>query len=124
MECANASHVGTYDDMKTRLFVALCLAMLFCCKVAPAQSFGHFNVIEENDVFFNTDRHYTQGLSLSYVTSSVNDRGLLDAPFAFLRDDAYIFPASSPNRDDRIEWTFLAQSIFTPSTISAVDPSP
>jgi hypothetical protein len=124
MEFANASHVGTHDDMKTRLFVALCLATLFCCKVALAQSFGHFNVIEENDVFFNTDRHYTQGLSLSYVTSSVNDRGLLDAPFAFLRDDAYIFPASSPNRDDRIEWTFLAQSIFTPSTISAVDPSP
>jgi lipid A 3-O-deacylase len=92
--------------------------------VASAQSVGHFNVVEENDVFFNTDRHYTQGLSMSYVTSSLNGRGWLDSPFTLLRDYTHLFPSSPGNLDDRIEWTFLAQSIYTPSTIFAANPSP
>jgi lipid A 3-O-deacylase len=108
--------------MKKSLLSALSLAFVFCAETASSQSAGHFNIVEENDVFFNTDRHYTQGLSLSYVTSSLNDRGWLDAPFKFLRDYAYLFSTPASKTDDRIEWVFLAQSIFTPSTISSIDP--
>jgi lipid A 3-O-deacylase len=110
--------------MKKSLTSVLSLVFAFAARILSAQSAGHFNIIEENDVFFNTDRHYTQGLSLSYVTSSLNDRGWLDAPFQFLRDDAWLFSTPASKTDDRLEWVFLAQSIFTPSITSSVDPSP
>jgi hypothetical protein len=76
-----------------RLRVAVFWTILAAVGVIPAfaDRFGRLNVIEENDVFFNSDKHYTQGLKLSYVTAPLADESFFNAPIKILRNDLLLF---------------------------------
>jgi lipid A 3-O-deacylase len=76
-----------------------------------------FTVIEENDLFVNTDRHYTQGLRLSYLTG---DKKIADQ----LPEDATFLERMGKNH---MVWGFdpksyrigyeIGQNIYTPKDI-------
>jgi lipid A 3-O-deacylase len=82
------------------------------------------DVIEENDVFFNTDRHYTQGLKVAYVTAQLADESFFNAPIKVLRNYLFLFATRETDLDDRLEWTVLGQSLFTPANIHVDNPDP
>ena len=85
---------------------------------------GRLNVIEENDVFFSTDKHYTQGLKLSWVTAQLADESFLNAPIKVLQKYLFLFSTRETDLDDRLEWTILGQSLFTPANIHLNNPDP
>jgi Uncharacterized protein conserved in bacteria len=87
-------------------------------------SIGRLDVIEENDVFFNTDRHYTQGLKVAYVTAQLADESFFNAPIKVLRNYLFLFATRETDLDDRLEWTVLGQSLFTPANILVDNPDP
>ncbi|MBI4660964.1 MAG: lipid A deacylase LpxR family protein [Verrucomicrobia bacterium] len=107
--------------MKSNLIPAFALAwMLLDLGVVVAlgemvRQGAVFTLIEENDLFVNTDRHYTQGIRLS-----------------FLHTDGF-FPFGLTNVYSKIpEWGFrsevgkfgyaIGQNIYTPADISATEP--
>jgi lipid A 3-O-deacylase len=85
---------------------------------APPQESGRFTVIEENDAFAPkpTDRWYTQGLELNYLSAPITWTGAA----AFL-PSTYLAPGSFHTQ--RFELVF-GQSIFTPENLSLNPPDP
>lgn len=72
-----------------------------------------FTLIEENDLVVNTDRHYTQGLKLSYLQADGNVPG-------WARRLAETIPRLGFDVDTNRFGYVLGQSIFTPADLSAV----
>jgi lipid A 3-O-deacylase len=83
---------------------------------------GRLSAIEENDVFFNTDKHYTQGLKISYVTPALADESVFNTPIKLLRNYLLLFATRESDLDDRLEWTILGQSLFTPANLQLKNP--
>jgi lipid A 3-O-deacylase len=87
--------------------------------VVPApQESGRFTLIEENDALMPrpTDRWYTQGLELNYLSAPIAGTGVA----AFL-PSTYLFPGSfSTQRFELI----VGQSIFTPENLHLNPPDP
>jgi hypothetical protein len=88
-----------------------------------ASDSGRYTVIEEND-YFNpvhpSDRHYTQGLRLSYLTGAVKD-GDVSAPlFAWFDRNLFV---GEGERSQHVDWS-IGQSIFTPNDLVAAKPDP
>jgi lipid A 3-O-deacylase len=72
-----------------------------------------FSGVEENDYFAShDDRHYTQGLELSYLTTPVQPDDAFDQPFGFMHDLFGVYGGDARKR--KYEWV-AGQSIFTPS---------
>jgi hypothetical protein len=54
---------------------ALCLLAFLACALSASPAFAAewvnqgpvLSIIEENDLFFDTDRHYTQGFKISFL---------------------------------------------------------
>jgi lipid A 3-O-deacylase len=71
-------------------------------------------IIDENPALalFGRDRHYTNGFKLALTSCQLADEGPWNAPVRLLRL-ASVFPATGPGTDTRLEWTPVAQSIFT-----------
>ena len=84
---------------------------------------GQLTLIEENDVFspIGQDQHYTQGAKIVYLSPSLDPSSCWARPFDWLHS-ILLFARPQP-ADNRIEWTVLGQSIFTPKDISRSDPS-
>ncbi|HZT88223.1 MAG TPA: lipid A deacylase LpxR family protein [Stellaceae bacterium] len=89
---------------------------------AAAQQQNRFTVLEENDsLFFNSDKHYTQGLRLSNLFPPVAPGTGWNAPFDFV--DSFV-PWAFP-QGGRREYSFLlGQSIFTPKNTQIKPPDP
>lgn len=92
---------------------ALCCTL--CCLILlspPAARAEHvLNVLVENDLFTGTDRHYTSGVMLNYVS------GVDDGPRR-LKDMGVWFPGIDD--DDKIHVSVsLGHEIYTPSDIRA-----
>jgi len=85
---------------------------------APLAESGRFTVIEENDAFAPnpTDRWYTQGLELNYLSAPIAGTGVA----AFL-PSTYLSPGSFSTQ--RFELV-LGQSIFTPQNLTLNPPDP
>jgi hypothetical protein len=84
--------------------------------VACADAYGRINLLEENDsLYFHTDKHYTQGLRLSYLAPSVLPGDAFDRPFDYLGALTPIFAADSADRRYSL---LLGQSIFTPENLT------
>jgi lipid A 3-O-deacylase len=85
---------------------------------APPQESGRFTLIEENDALMPkpTDRWYTQGLELNYLSAPIAGPGVA----AFL-PSTYLDPGSF--RTQRFELVF-GQSIFTPENLRLNPPDP
>jgi hypothetical protein len=106
-----------------------CGVILVLCNVAQADDqptapydYGRIIVMEENDYFAShDDRHYTQGGRLAYLSGPITPGSGWDQPYGLLNDNLPIFDGS--DRERKIEWTVLGQSIFTPTNTLRVDPS-
>jgi len=95
-----------------------------CCVPAPgaqAEDAGRFAILEENDsLFFNSDKHYTQGLRLSDLSPTLKPESGWNEPFNFIGGNTPLFQ-SSPDRRIAV---FLGQSIFTPKNLNIRPPDP
>lgn len=80
----------------------------------PAADRGTLSLLFENDIFYKTDRDYTNGVELSYTTASQG------TPKLFV-DVARWLPFFSPSGKVRASYA-LGQSIYTPSHLGAIDP--
>jgi hypothetical protein len=91
---------------------------------APASP-GLLNAVEENAAAsaHGDDRHYTNGIKLSYTTGPLGENSILNAPIHWPGDCTFLFHRQTGNTDDRLEWTTLGQSIFTPQDHFASNPS-
>ena len=83
---------------------------------ADAPKSGAFSVLFENDILFNTDRHYTNGAALAYTTAPQ------DTP-DWAADLARDLPVFEQGSDIRMSY-MLAQDIFTPQDTTLADPDP
>ena len=102
----------------------LLLALLLSLAAAAARAgepTERFTALEENDsLYFNTDRHFTQGVRFSYTSAEVEDGSGWDAPFDLLGGVPGLFPDGGKRRYTAI----LGQSFFTPEDIARNPPDP
>jgi lipid A 3-O-deacylase len=100
--------------VKSSLLAVLILGLITPCGIR-AQDFesgGVLSVIEENDLIFDTDRHYTQGVRISYLGA---DNRLPDR----LRRFSDSLPSIGyDKRADRIGFV-IGQNIYTPGNTAA-----
>jgi lipid A 3-O-deacylase len=111
-------------SMKIRVLSLLLIFSVIGAGPGYGDSLGRLSVIDENDVLFNTDKHYTHGLKISYVTPQLADESFLNAPIKVLRNYLFLFATRETDLDDRLEWTVLGQSLFTPSNLHLDNPDP
>jgi lipid A 3-O-deacylase len=71
-------------------------------------------IIDENPTLalFGRDRHYTNGFKLALTSCQLADDSFWNAPVRLLRS-IHVFGAAGPGTDNRLEWTPVAQDIFT-----------
>ena len=81
---------------------------------APATDRGTLSLLFENDIFYKTDRDYTNGVELSYTTAEQ------DTPKLFV-DLARWLPFFAATGKVRASYA-LGQSIYTPSHLNLVNP--
>jgi lipid A 3-O-deacylase len=83
------------------------------------------SAVEENSrlAAHGNDRHYTNGIVLSYTTGPLSEKSIWNAPTRWLGESTFLFRPQTVETDDRLEWIILGQSIFTPQNHSARDPS-
>ncbi len=88
---------------------------------APDVEPSRFTILEENDsLYFNSDKHYTQGLRLSNLFGdSPKPGGFWDGPFNALSFGPFFEPGGT-----RKTAILFGQSIFTPKNLSIKPPDP
>jgi hypothetical protein len=106
---------------------ALAIAVLIVAApplAAQADDRQRITALEENDsLYFNSDRHYTQGLRFSYLGPDVAADSFWAKPFDFLDSVLGIFPGDVQQRSRRYALSF-GQSIFTPARTELDPPDP
>jgi len=93
---------------------------------ARADEFGRVTLLEENDSLYDSsDKHYTQGLRLSYLSPDIAPSSAWNGPFDFVGAGLPIF-SSAPQAGDRSRRyaMFAGQSIFTPTDKTTTTPNP
>jgi lipid A 3-O-deacylase len=83
-------------------------------------------ILEENDsLYFNSDKHYTQGLRVSDLRPDLAPGSGWNHPFDFLDRAAPIFsPDGSQTERKRRYALFFGQSLFTPKNLRLKPPDP
>jgi lipid A 3-O-deacylase len=106
--------------------LALLLAAGWMPKAASADDEDRFTILEENDsLYFNSDKHYTQGLRLSNLRPVLAPESPWNGPFDLLGRLSPIFaPDGSPAPRERRFAFLLGQSIFTPKDLRRDPPDP
>jgi len=91
---------------------------------ARADDKNRFTALEENDsLYFNSDKHYTQGLRLSNLGPDVAAESGWNGPFNFFGDFLPIF-ARDAESASRHYAVFAGQSLFTPKDLRLKPPDP
>jgi lipid A 3-O-deacylase len=104
--------------------LALFGAALLIPAALRADDGQRLSIIEENDsLFFDSDKHYTQGLRIGYLGPDVAEDSGWNEPFDLLGGFLPAFPAAETERSRRYGLS-LGQSFFTPSVIAADPPDP
>ena len=104
--------------------VMLAAAMAACATPALADppgdaSHGAFTILEENDIFFNTDKHYTNGTALAYTTPALaHDDWAVSAA-----DVLPFFQDHGKGYEVRATYE-LGQDMFTPANTQIATPDP
>jgi hypothetical protein len=96
--------------------IASCLPNAALCDPTPNSDRGTLSLLFENDLFYKTDRDYTNGVELSY-TASVHD-----TPSSFV-DLARLLPFFAASGDVRTSYV-LGQNIYTPNNLALRNPPP
>jgi hypothetical protein len=108
--------------MKPRAVVAAFAALLWAgMSASPAWAAdgsekGAFSILFENDIFYNSDHDYTNGVELAYTTAPQ------DTP-DWAVDAARRLPFFNQGGDVRTRYA-LGQAIFTPHNLKLADPPP
>jgi lipid A 3-O-deacylase len=91
----------------------------------PATSQVVLGVVEENATFSpnGNDRHYTEGLKLSFTSGPLGENSIWSAPSRWLANNLFLFDRRTREVDNRLEWTVVGQSFFTPEDHRISDPS-
>jgi lipid A 3-O-deacylase len=91
----------------------------------PVDSPARISFVEENVTFspHRDDRDYLNGTNLSYTTGSLKKNSIWNSPASWLGDSTFLFQRPSDKTDNRLEWTILGQSIYTPENHQLRDPS-
>lgn len=82
----------------------------------PAAESGAFSILFENDIFYNTDHDYTNGLEFAYTTAPD------DTP-RWAVDAARMLPFFTRDGEVRTRYA-LGQNIYTPQDIELANPPP
>ena len=111
----------THKSLSTLSIITVISIFTSATNIAhAADDAGRLSIIEENDYFASDDdKHYTQGLRLSYLSGPVSVGGYWDDTFTFLSN---ITPAFSDSDHKRKYSALLGQSIFTPTNIHTAAP--
>jgi lipid A 3-O-deacylase len=112
--------MGAHRDTLLFFFLLACCILSLTPQVR-ADDAGRFTIFKENDsLFFNSDKHYTQGLRLSYLSRTLApERGWNDV-FGLVGGNT---PFLQSGRDHRVA-LFIGQSIFTAKNLSLRPPDP
>jgi len=109
----------------------LTLSLVSCCALVAMNGIAHagdglrFSVLEENDsLYLNSDRHYTQGLRLSELSPAIGSKSAWNGPFSLASAIAPIFSQDGGGEHSRRTALFLGQSIFTPKDLTLQPPDP
>ena len=104
------SSLAANDILKKRI-LCIITAASFTLSAGHSQAESVLNLIIENDVFTGTDRHYTSGVMLNYIS------GVQDGPRR-LRELGIRFPGVDP--DDRMHVSVsIGHEIYTPTNIAS-----
>jgi lipid A 3-O-deacylase len=92
---------------------------------ALADDQERFTVLEENDsLYFNSDKHYTQGLRLSDLAPDLGPQSGWNDPFDFLGNVVPVFAQGGAGVPQSRRYALiLGQSIFTPKNLTLKEPS-
>jgi hypothetical protein len=116
---------GGSDPTVPRRLPPFLAALFLLLGASPAfAENGRFTIIEENDsLFFNSDKHYTQGLRLSYLGPELAPDGWASSSFEAL---GFVMPwlgADASARSRRLA-IIVGQSLFTPKETDLRPPDP
>jgi lipid A 3-O-deacylase len=86
---------------------------------------SQLGAVEENATLspHGDDRHYTNGAKLSDTTGPLSENSIWNAPTRWLGNSTFLSHRHTSETDDRLEWTILGQSIFTPQNHRVSNPS-
>jgi lipid A 3-O-deacylase len=91
---------------------------------ARADDKSHVTILEENDsIYFNSDKHYTQGIRLSYLGPDVQPDSFWSGAFGWFGWAAPNFLDSTTDQSRHYALE-LGQSLFTPKNLSLLPPDP
>jgi lipid A 3-O-deacylase len=91
---------------------------------ARADDKSHVTILEENDsLYFNSDKHYTQGLRLSYLGPDVQPDSFWSGAFGWFGWAAPTFLDSTTDQSRHYALEF-GQSLFTPKNKTLRPPDP
>ena len=104
--------------MKPRAVLIAALLSVAACPALAADGTekGTFSVLFENDIFYNSDHDYTNGVLLAYTTAPQ------DTPGWAVRT-ARLLPFFAQDGDVRTRYA-LGQDIFTPHNLHLANPPP
>jgi lipid A 3-O-deacylase len=114
--------------VKSKRVSRVVMILLSCCLLTSMQNrawsdeTGRITILEENDsLYFNSDKHYTQGLRISDLLGETpSPAGLWDDAFKIVGSVAPVFEPGGTRRTA----IFLGQSIFTPKNLAIRPPDP
>jgi len=106
------------------LSLASCCALSAMPGIARADDSDRISVLEENDsLYFNSDKHYTQGLRLSDLAPDIGAQSAWNGPFDLAGGIAPIFSQDGGATEQSRRYAlFLGQSVFTPKNLTLRPP--
>jgi lipid A 3-O-deacylase len=105
-----------------RLSLASCCVLVAMQGAALAEGGPRIGVLEENDsLYSDSDRHYTQGLRLSALGTELAPQSWGNRPFDLVGSVLPIF-SSGASAQSRRYAVFLGQSLFTPEDTARKPP--
>lgn len=128
MESERAEGMTRLPRALAARFLSLWIALGFLALAPAAASAGDERVtlLEENDsLYFNSDKHYTQGVRFSYLAPALAPLAGGNAPFDFFNGIAPVFARGGAGTEiSRRYAVFAGQSFFTPGDIRLDPPDP
>lgn len=98
--------------------------------MAPGETYAddteRISLLEENDsLYFNSDKHYTQGLRASDLLSDLAPQSRWNDPFDLVGSLLPIFSPDGPDTPHARRYAlFFGQSLFTPKDLAVKPPDP
>ena len=112
-------HSDRWNGVVQTFFCAALLLASVCGTAYAAEEEsegGTFSILFENDIFYHTDRDYTNGVQLAWTTSP-------DQSSDWATRTARMLPFFSETGEVRTNYA-LGQNIYTPSNLHLSDPLP